>query len=368
MGENVLFDYYEINAFDIWFVERDKYFQTKEKRTAIEELKLKYEDLIVDYIVKAKFDSKNHKINPIVTIEEYYDDPKKSLWTKCYNNLTKTNSFEEKIALGYFYTCSNGIEAFVSFDKSILISSKDNEFDFWFTFKLGQYSDGLKYISDFLNYQFETNFESKISLFQTFLTNVLLQNKYEILSSNVIKCTTDWLNEKKGLSDVNITLTNSKITKIQPNFVSFYSRKIKEFRNKNYASYDQKLDEIYKFMFRASLIKNEDKKSLSDLFTKETLGKNSPIKWIGSAYELKIFTKLIAESNISEAIKTRSADKWEVVKLCFHIKLNGREFGAIEKTDSISGAKKTKNFDEEKIKELVAKIVQISDFEDQNSN
>jgi len=118
---------------------------------------------------------------------------------------------------------------------------------------------------------------------------------------------------------------------------------------------------VFKFMVSNNFLSEDynNEKHLLDLFTEKKLSKKRPIKWMGSPNELKVFTNLIAETAISEAIKPRKPEKWEIVKHCFHVKLKGKEMGPIVNKTSISGSKPKKTDKVDEIQDTIDKIKEI---------
>lgn len=155
--------------------------------------------------------------------------------------------------------------------------------------------------------------------------------------------------------------TENRLISLEPQYMSFYSKKMRQQRLSDVVLILSQVKGVFKFMVSNNFLSEDynNEKHLLDLFTEKKLSKKRPIRWMGSPNELKVFTNLIAETAISEAIKPRKPEKWEIVKHCFHVKLKGKEMGPIVNKTSISGAKPKKTDKVDEIKDTVDKIKEI---------
>lgn len=188
-----------------------------------------------------------------------------------------------------------------------------------------------------------------------------IERENRILSDSIIS-TIEKLRHKKPIRRESIKNKSSnqksqpKLTK-DPRYISFYSSKLRDLRIRDINDLLAKMNELSRLAIKSGILSDKtDEKLLLDFFTTERLARNRKIIWKGTAFELKEFTKLIANTGICEEIKPRSSEKWKVVQSCFHIKLKGKPIGPIDDLESISGAKSTKSDRLEHIKTLVDKI------------
>ena len=154
--------------------------------------------------------------------------------------------------------------------------------------------------------------------------------------------------------------SNDKIEGLSLKYKTFYSSRIAEYRNSNYQETLNVFDSIFQSMVDNGFLsrENNSSKQLLDLFTIRNISQKNIIRWKGTAYELRFFTNLIADSGL--CIHLGGLYKWKIVLNCFHCKLRGKPMGKIEYFESISQSSKTKSDKSEKLKPIVDKLKQIN--------
>lgn len=361
-----ILDYLDVNTVDIWTFEANQYLTNNRTDEHIIKVKSALELQIVISRREQINNNLSVTINPIVTIDDYDNGVNKDYWVRLVREIGDTKTIHERVNLGYFNVFDAGLDSFFSLEQYILIHKDNEQFDFWFALKLSQFKSGIKYIPDFLNYQMQEVFNFDVVVFCEFLEVVILQYKDEFIDEKVCLITEKWiLSQRVEISEEKDSFSangekNDKPT-LQPLYKSFYSDKLKYLKDNNKDSFSNNMSRIFDMMGKSGFINKEDNtySQFIDLFITKAVSKNRKIKWTGSAYELRKFTDFIAKEEISNEIKIKNPEKWEIVMHCFQIKLKGKQMGPILNKTSISGAKPRLSDKIEKLDEIVKNLKNI---------
>ena len=189
-------EHYRIDTIDIWEYERALYLNGKTSDEKISQLKNRLEQIIVytnDWQNKA---DSLVTVQPFTDVKRYDSGEHQGYFDRHLNDLINSKSLRESVALNYFMVKN---EMF-SFIQKIFINPNHENFDYWFCLKLSQYSEGLKYINDFLNTILHEMFQKDCIYFFSFLEVSLMQFE-DLLSTKVVKYVNIWIDGKKKQID-----------------------------------------------------------------------------------------------------------------------------------------------------------------------
>ena len=352
-----ILDYYEINTNDIWVFEAYQYLINKRSDDQIDHLK----NILEQQILKTRREqiqlNKTITIEPFVTVADYDNNTKKEYWVRHVNEICEAKSLRDQINLGYFNVIDNGLDSFFSLKEEITIDRKNDDFDLWFVLKLGQYKDGLKYLNEFLKYQFEESFQSNIKNYKSFLHILMKQYKNEILNDDIIELTNEWLS-----MNFLITIDPENIDekpKLTGQISTFYLKKIED--KPLFLERGDGLICIQEILFSLKKEKFIDYetglKAFIKIFKGKALSEKEKIVWIGTKVELRWFVELIIKKNICLEIK--GIDKWLIAQKCFSYQKKDRTIEAINNYLSISEARGKETDRKEILNTILQKLNKI---------
>ena len=332
-----ILDYYEINTNDIWVFEAYQYLINKRSDDQIDHLK----NILEQQILKTRREqiqlNKTITIEPFVTVADYDNNTKEEYWVRHVNEIREAKSLRDQVNLGYFNVLDNGLDSFFSLKEEITIDRNNDDFDLWFVLKLGQYKDGLKYLNEFLKYQFEESFQSNIEEYTTFLHILMKQYKNEFLNDNLIELTSDWLSMNTVKIDDHEIIEKKRTLTGQ--ISTFYLKKVEE--KPLFLETGGGLICIQEILFslkKEKFIDSEtDFKAFIKIFKGKELSEKEKIVWIGTKVELRWFVELIIKKNI--CLEINGIDKWLIAQKCFSYQKKDRTIEAINDYLSISDAR-----------------------------
>ena len=340
------FNDYTIDTIDIWPYEAQQFLSENRSDEHILHLKSILENLIIKTRKEQIQLNKTITIEPFVTVADYDNDSNKEYWIRHVKEFKNATSLKDQVRLHYFNILDKGIDSFFSLTQEITIDRKNDDFDFWFAMKLGQYKDCVKYISNFLNYQLKVSFKRNFQKMEGFLILLICQYEGELLSEKVVKITQNWINKesnsvkekKQAKNEINkgeeIEKTIHKtfyldIVRSQPSILKKETAFIEAFQiltNNGLISLDTPVD------------------NFNAIFQSKPLEEGDFIKWIGTLIELKWLIQQICKKGICSHII--GIEKWKVAQNCFLITADGK-WRKIEKHTQISnanGATKNKKY------------------------
>jgi len=351
------FNDYTIDTIDIWPYEAEQFLSENRSDEHILHLKSIIETLIIKTRKEQIQLNKTITIEPFVTVDDYDNDSNKEYWLRHVKEFKNATSLKDQVRLHYFNILDKGIDSFFSLKQEIIIDRKNDDFDFWFALKLGQYKVGLKYLNKFLKYQFEESFQSNIKNYKSFLHILMKQYKNEILNDDIIELTNEWLS-----MNFLITIDPENIDekpKLTGQISTFYLKKIED--KPLFLERGDGLICIQEILFS---LKNEkfidyetDLKAFIKIFKGKALSEMEKIVWIGTKVELRWFVELIIKKNICLEIK--GIDKWLIAQKCFSYQKKDRTIEAINNYLSISEARGDKMHRKEILNKILEKLNKI---------
>jgi hypothetical protein len=352
-----ILDYYEINTNDIWAFEAYQYLINKRSDDQIDHLK----NILEQQILKTRREqiqlSETITIEPFVTLADYDNNTKEEYWVRHVNEIREAKSLRDQVNLGYFNVLDNGLDSFFSLKEEITIDRKNDDFDLWFVLKLGQYKDGLKYLNEFLKYQFEESFQSNIEEYTTFLHILMKQYKNEFLNDDLIELTNEWISMNTVKIDDHETIEKKRTLSGQ--ISTFYLKKVEEkplFIDRGDGFHG--LYNILKLLRDQLFVKKETEfKAFSKIFKGKALDPKEKIIWIGTLVELKWFVEMIIEKNI--CVEIIGVDKWIIAQNCFLYLKKGKSIEEIKNFKSISEARGKVTKRKENLNRIIGQLYNI---------
>ena len=183
---NTLYNLVEIDASDIWFYERQRFYNSDQNDNDNQFIETLYSYIQIFF---------NHaKCEPVIKFGDI--DSGKISYDYYKNNLDRASSLKDAIA-NEMYIVRSDIYSLTT--ECIVRKNEFNThgFEKLFALKLSQYHDGLSFLDEFLNFQLDRNFERNISDFKRFLNNILVQYDDLIdkkINAKVIKWTEEAAN------------------------------------------------------------------------------------------------------------------------------------------------------------------------------
>jgi hypothetical protein len=331
------FNDYTIDTIDIWPYEAEQFLSENRSDEHILHLKSIIETLIIKTRKEQIQLNKTITIEPFVTVDDYDNDSNKEYWLRHVKEFKNARSLKDQVRLHYFNILDKGIDSFFSLKQEIIIDRKNDDFDFWFALKLGQYKVGLKYLNEFLKYQFEESFQSNIENYKSFLHILMKQYKNEFLNEDIIELTNEWLS--MNTVKINIHEIIEKKRTLSGQISTFYLKKVEEkplFLENGDGLFC--IQEILFSLKKEKFIKDETEiESFSKIFKGNAHDPNEKIIWIGTKVELRWFVELIIEKNI--CVEITGVDKWLIAQNCFLYQKKGKSIEAINNYLSISEAR-----------------------------
>ena len=355
-----IFDYYDIDTNDIWPFEAMQFLSENRSDEHILHLKSILETLIIKTRKEQIQLNKTITIEPFVTVADYDNDSNKEYWLRHIKEFKNATSLKDKVRLHYFNILDKGLDSFFSLTQEITIDRENDDFDFWFALKLGQYKDGLdglKYLNKFLKYQFEESFQSNIKNYKSFLHILMKQYKNEILNDDIIELTNEWLS-----MNFLITIDPENIDekpKLTGQISTFYLKKIED--KPLFLERGDGLICIQEILFSLKKEKfidyETDLKAFIKIFKGKALSEKEKIVWIGTKVELRWFVELIIKKNI--CLEINGIDKWLIAQKCFSYQKKDRTIEAINNYLSISEARGKETDRKEILNTILQKLNKI---------
>ena len=412
------FEYHKIDTFDIWEYERQKYLENNSNDEHITNLKKRYEEVIIYTNRWQKKEDAAVTVAPFTDIHRFDNGKHKGYFDRNIRDLHNANTTKDHVALNYFMVRDD----LFSFKQTIYINPNHRNFDYWFSLKLGQYTEGLKYLNGFLNSTLKELFNNDFKSCIEFIEVAMLQFE-KLLSPSLMKLISKWIEKTPDLtaqpklqqyktkyhhttSTDTILLSNksktdtitgfekSPSTNFNPllrevvrrdidwgeeqqttivevnktqeteelclKYHSFYSPRIKASRDSNLIKTLAVFDLFFSDLVSNGFLSKEENtsKQLLDLFSNKNISPKNIIKWQGTAYELRRLAQIIDNNKLCTHIG--GLLKWKIVQKCFHCKLKGKPMGPIEKFTSISEAKITVSNKSQKLIPIVDKLTRIN--------
>lgn len=183
------YNYYHIDIADIWQFERLLFLKDKSSFELAQKIINKAEALIIED-GEASFGI-NYLDSQDKNEREFYNRNQKQ-HAEAYNTL------KGRFQIEFFFNKGSCFQ----FDKTILVNRDNIDFDFWFALKLRQYDSKLIQISNYLDFQKQSNFNNDIAGIKDFLKVVTKQFKDDLLSDRVIGIVEDWIeNNSENITD-----------------------------------------------------------------------------------------------------------------------------------------------------------------------
>ena len=321
-----ILDYYAINIIDIWPYERSLFFNEKTTSDRIQLVEKRTIKVIIEEANSQQQVEGKPRVEPFTDLKRYDSGEHDEYWVQ---RLQRWNSVSgnvyERIALDYFLEG----DAFYSFTQDIQINLSREDFDFWFSLKLVQYQENVKYLSSFLDFHLTSTFNDDIAKTRAFLSLLLCQYEDEILPKRVVSILKDWLNNLKENQDSQVHKTfYLDIVCDQPRILQSNIEFIEAFKllkNNKLISEDTNLEQ-----FRG-------------IFQLKALDENNLIHWTGTLIELKWLVQEICREGVCSHIN--GLEKWQVAQHCFVIKQKNQwvKIDKYTKISNASGADKNKS-------------------------
>lgn len=338
-----IYEYFEINTIDIWPFEADMYLKSQRTDEQIYNLRNILEHLIVS---KRSIQVDNNQlitIQPFVTIEDYDNGLAKEYWVRHISELRETKSQADRVRLGYFNILDRkGIDSFFSYEQDIEIDKTNDQFDFWFALKLSQYSTGIKFIDQFLDYHFYETFNSDTNRYLDFLEEVVLQYKNELFDDRICVKTERWVTSHKAdISEKYVSQNSIDVKKFKPMekqltggyrtflLIKAESDPVYFDRAINYEA----LTELWNGLLHAGIIEKLKIENLKAIFLKTPIKNENRIVWSKSIKSLIEFVKALMNSK--RIVEFGGVDHWLVTMDCFVLKHSKEiKFKSLSKPES----------------------------------
>lgn len=333
-----ILDYYAINIIDIWPYERSLFFN---KRTSLDRIQLVEKRTIKVIIDAANLDQHvegKSPVEPFTDLKRYDSGEHDEYWVQ---RLQRWNSafgnVYERIALDYFLEG----DAFYSFTQDIQIDLSREDFDFWFSLKLVQYQENVKYLSSFLDFHLTSTFNDDIAKIRAFLSLLLCQYEDEILPKRVVSILKDWLNKLKENQDsqVHNEVKNEPVVEVHKTFYLDIVRDQPSILHSN-----NELIEAFTLLKKNKFISEDTNfEQFRRLFQLKALDESNLIHWTGTLIELKWLVQEICREGVCSHIN--GVEKWQVAQQCFVIKHKNQwvKIDKYTKISNASGADKNKS-------------------------
>ena len=196
------FEYFKIDTFDIWEFEREQYLRDNSNDEHISKLKERYEEVILYTNAWQKKEKIVITVSPFTDIKRFDSGEHKGYFDRNIRDLRNAKSLKDHLILNYFLVR----DEMYSFLQTIFINPNHKNFDYWFSLKLSQYSQGLKYVNQFLDSVLQELFNDDSSRFTEFLEIALVQFE-KVLNPDLIRLVNKWSERKNTL----IIPSNSKL-------------------------------------------------------------------------------------------------------------------------------------------------------------
>lgn len=307
----VNFTYFEINTCDIWDYERSMFLSGKSS----EELAHK---LIHDIRVLIEPNVEPVYNSELETNEEYFQK-------KVDRYLNVATNLEEMYALDYFI----GYDGIYQYDYDIIIDKDHQDFEYWFNLKLRQYEDKILMIDEFLSFQLDKIFESKLDDYVKFLKMSIRQYEGDFYTSKVSDTLKDWIEtrsnqieEPKVKSKPSIR-SNKGERKMQEDFNSFLLKAFVENPKYFIINANEQLEILVQLKKNGFIDSVTTPSQFQSIFQNKSISTKKQIIWQGSVKELQWFVKYLVYD--SKKVVDLKNDIWLVTAKCFSHK-NGTEY------------------------------------------
>ena len=314
------YDYLDINVFDIWQYERQCFLSSKTDQKHMQKLTSKIQNKIYSHYESKKPISEIEPykmVEPFTSLSKYDSGEDKNNFTRHITEWNKRDikGLKELVSLDYFLIK----DCFFEYNYDIIVDVEDEDFNYWFCLKLGQYQSNPSKLYDFLEYQFKLNFNEELKTFNAFLNFSFIQYENVFFTQKFVNTVLEWM---KGLRPNNQKETPKTyyldIVRNQPNILESNNSLLEVFislKNNKYLLEDTKYDQFI-LIFKNNQLKQEER-----------------IKWTGSMKQLKIFIESFCKKNVCSLID--GIEKWKVATYCFQRKFKGN-WVDIEKYTEIS--------------------------------
>lgn len=327
-----ILDYFDINIIDIWPYERSLFFNEKTSSERIQLVEKRTIKVIIDEANLQHHLKGKPRVEPFTDIKRYDSGEHQEYWVQ---RLQRWNSafanVHERIALDYFLEG----DAFYSFTQDIQIDSSREDFDFWFSLKLVQYQENVKYLSSFLDFHLSSTFNNDNLKMRSFLQLLLYQYEHEILPSKVVILLKNWANNLKEKIDRLVQREAKDENKDSNTHKTFYLDIVRD-QPKILKSNNEFIEALALLKKNKLINKNTNLEQFRLIFQSKALEENELIQWEGSLIELKWLIQQICREGICSHIN--GIEKWQVALHCFMIKNNDKQWVKIEKYTKISNA------------------------------
>lgn len=402
------FEYYKIDLGQIWEYEIGYYFKHRDNIEFISKLQERYVDLILQ-TKKWQLKQNNGEVEKGLIIEpitspRHYDRGENEYFIKILNEYQACQSQEDFLRISFF---ANKDE-FYDYSQTIFASPLLSDFELWFALKLRQYSNGLKYVGEFCEFNLKHLYDNDYHEFKKVLNIILLQYKGELIDETVAKFVYSWINnfeseslvdlrkfpKKEWLSqtfmDDNFFLVNENIEHndlLPPEANSIQELKNLEEVRRDHNEVNKNLSTSYRTYFLSALRSNRsilERKGetfieltsifkafnefvfsddtsydqFESLFLEGQIEPQNKIIWVGTWHQLYWLIKCIEHANICDHIGGNN--KWIIAQHCFRYKVGrGKNKGEVidivtyKKISDASG-KESENTD--KLKQLVDRL------------
>jgi hypothetical protein len=171
----------------------------------------------------------SNKREPVFGLKDYNSDD------KYYRDYKKRhedalNDAVERFNLNFFFINGDCFD----YDENIIIDNTFIDFDSWFVLKLRQYQNNPSEIKNFLNFQFETNFNNDIKEFVRFLNFSIHKHQAELLEKSTVDTVDDLIESN---------FENKLILKIKQDDLNLFNVLKQYFDKKDHKKFKQLLNE-----------------------------------------------------------------------------------------------------------------------------
>ena len=333
-----ILNYYAINIIDIWPYERSLFFNEKTTEERIQLVEKKTIKAIIDAANLRQHVEGKSRVEPFTDLKRYDSGEHDGYWVQRLQKWDRAlGNVYERIALDFFLNQ----DAFYSFTQDIEIDLSNEDFDFWFSLKLTQYDENVKYLSPFLDFHLTSTFKDDFPKMGEFLKYLLCQHEDELLPTRVVSILKDWINNLKENPDsqVHNELKNEPVIEVHK---TFYLDIVRD-QPRILISNNEFLEALALLKKKKLLSEDTNLEQFRQIFQSKALEDNNLIHWTGTLIELKWLVQEICREGVCGHII--GVEKWQVAQHCFVIKNKERwvKIDKYTKISNASGANKNKS-------------------------
>jgi hypothetical protein len=177
-------NYYDIEIADIWQYEQNEFLGDRSSDDLAKKIINKAEEVII----------KEGEESFTVDLD---NADSRAYYERNLNECRESsNTLKGRYKINFFFNK----HICYQYDQHIIVTKENPDFDFWFALKLRQYDSRLIEISNYLDFQKQTNFNKDIARINDFLKVVTMQFKDELISDRVVGIVEDWIENHSEIS------------------------------------------------------------------------------------------------------------------------------------------------------------------------